>query len=74
MADVWYLLSLPFLQITADPVFVQDDQLIQYLVPVAVSLRPFLHYILTGQIQHLFQCSVAGKHTFCFGDFPILPV
>lgn len=52
MADVWYLPSLPFLQITADPVFVQDDQLIQHLVPVAVSLCPFLRYILAYQVQH----------------------
>ncbi len=41
----------PFsLQITRNPLTIQDNQLVQYLVPVPVSLRPFLYYIFTGKV------------------------
>ena len=51
-----------------------DYQLIQYLIPVPVSLRPLFDYVLTGKIQHLFQCRIAWEYAFCFRDFPILTV
>lgn len=63
-----------FLQVSRKPFPIQDGQLVQYLVPAPVSLRPFLRYILACQVQHLFQGRVAREHAFCFGHFPILAV
>ena len=62
------------LQISSEPFSVKDYQLIQYLIPVPVSLRPLFDYVLTGKIQHLFQCRIAWEYAFCFRDFPILTV
>ena len=62
------------LQISSKPFSVKDDQLIQYLIPVPVSLRPLFNYVLTGKIQHLFQCRIAWEYAFRFCDFPILAV
>ena len=38
------------------------------------SLRPFLDYIFTGKIQHLFQGCITWKYTFGFRDFPVLAI
>ena len=62
------------LQISSKPFSVKDDQLIQYLIPVPVSLRPLFDYVLAGKIQHLFQCRLAWEYAFRFRDFPILAV
>ena len=62
------------LQISSKPFSVKDYQLIQYLIPVPVSLRPLFDYVLTGKIQHLFQCRIAWEYAFRFRDFPILAV
>ena len=62
------------LQISSEPFSVKDYQLIQYLIPVPVSLRPLFDYVLAGKIQHLFQCRIAWEYAFCFRDFPILTV
>ena len=62
------------LQISSEPFSVKDYQLIQYLIPVPVSLRPFFDYVLAGKIQHLFQCRIAWEYAFRFRDFPILAV
>ena len=67
-----FLFSL--LQISSKPFSVKDYQLIQYLIPVLVSLRPLFDYILAGKIQHLFQCRIAWEYAFRFRDFPILAV
>lgn len=74
MAGIKCLLSFPFLQVTGDPVPVQDDQLVQHLVPVAVPLCPFLYDVPTGQVQHFLQCRVTREHTFSFRHLPILAV
>lgn len=48
---VWMIAIPPFtLQVFRDSFAVQNNQLVQYLVPVSISLRPFFYYILTGQI------------------------
>ena len=62
------------LQISSEPFSVKDYQLIQYLIPVPVSLRPLFDYVLAGKIQHLFQCRIAWEYAFRFRDFPILAV
>ncbi len=62
------------LQISSKAFSVKDYQLIQYLIPVPVSLRPLFDYVLAGKIQHLFQCRIAWEYAFCFRDFPILAV
>ena len=46
---------LSFLQILCQSFSIEDCQLIQYLIPVPVSLRPLLRHIQAGQIEHLFQ-------------------
>ena len=51
-----------------------DDQLVEHLIPVPVSLRPFLRYILACQVQYLFQRCITWKYTFCFRHFPVLAV
>ena len=66
--------SQSFLQVFRKPSPIQNRQLAQHLIPVTVSLRPFLHYILAGQVQHLLQECVAGKNTFCLGGLPIMAV
>ena len=63
-----------FLQISSKPFSVKDYQLIQYLIPVPVSLRPLFDYVLAGKIQHLFQCCIAWKYTLGFCDFQVLTV
>ena len=50
------------LQISSKPFSVKDYQLIQYLIPVPVSLRPLFDYVLAGKIQHLFQCRIAWEY------------
>ena len=45
------------LQISGKPFSIKDNQLIQYLIPIPVSLRPLFDYVLAGKIQHLFQCA-----------------
>ena len=62
------------LQISSEPFSVKDYQLIQYLIPVPVSLCPFPDYVFAGKIQHLFQCCIAWKYTLGFCDFPVLTV
>ena len=62
------------LQISSETFSVKDYQLIQYLIPVPVSLRPLFDYVLAGKIQHLFQCRIAWEYAFRFRDFPILAV
>ena len=62
------------LQISSKPFSVKDYKLIQYLIPVPVSLRPLFDYVLAGKIQHLFQCRIAWEYAFRFRDFPILAV
>ena len=48
---VWMIAIPPFtLQVFRDSFAVQNNQLVQYLIPVSISLRPFFYYILTGQI------------------------
>ncbi len=65
----------PFLlQVLGKPLPVQDDQLVQHLVPVPVTLCPFSDYIPTGKIQHLFQCTVTWEYAFCLCHFPVLAV
>ena len=46
---------LSFLQILCQSFSIEDCQLIQYLIPVPVSLGPLLCHIQAGQIEHLFQ-------------------
>ena len=46
---------LSFLQILCQPFSMEDCQLVQYLIPVPVSLDPLLCHIQAGQIEHLFQ-------------------
>lgn len=65
---------LLFLQITGKPFSIQDNQLIQYLIPVPVSLRPLFDYIFTGKVQHFFQGCITWEYTFCFRDFPVMAV
>ena len=63
-----------FLQVPGEPLPIQDDHLVQYLIPVPIPLGPFFDHISTGKIQHLFQCTVTGKYTFCLCHFPVLAV
>ena len=63
-----------FLQIIGKPFSIQDNQLTQYLIPVSISLRPFLDYIFTGKEQNLFQRCITWKYTLGFCDFQILTV
>ena len=46
---------LSFLQILGQLLSIENCQLIQYLIPVPISLGPLLRHIQTGQIEHLFQ-------------------
>ena len=62
------------LQIVGKPFSIQDNQLIQHLIPVPIPLRPFFDYIFTGKVQHLFQCCIAWKYTLGFRNFPVLTV
>ena len=66
--------SRSFLQIFCKPFAIQDNQLIQDLIPVPISLRPFLRYIRACQIQHFFKGRVAWKHALCLGHFSVLAV
>ena len=71
----FWVTAIPiFLQMIRKPLSIQDNQLVQHLIPVPVSLRPFLCYIPACQIQHLFQGCVAGEYAFCLGYFPELAV
>ena len=63
-----------FLQIVCEAFPIQYYQLVKDLIPVPIPLCPFLCYVLTCQIQHLFQGCIIGKHTFCFGHFSELAV
>ena len=45
-----------------------------HLVPVTVTLGPFLCHVQACQVEHLFQRAVTGKHTFCLCHFPVLAV
>lgn len=65
---------LMILQILCQPLSVEDGELSNHLVPVAVALGPFLCHILACQIEHLFQRAVTGKYAFCFCHFPVLAV
>ncbi len=65
---------LLFLHITGKPFCIQDNQLIQYLIPVPVSLCPLFDYIFTGKVKHLFQSYITWEYTFGFRDFPVLVV
>ena len=56
------------------PLPVQNNQLVQRLVPVSVALCPFLYHVPTGGIKHLFQCAITWKYTFCLCHFPVLAV
>lgn len=62
------------LQTVGKPFSIQDNQLIQHLIPVPISLCPFPDYVFAGKIQHLFQCCIAWKYTLGFCDFPVLTV
>ena len=44
------------------PFPIQDDQLVEHLVPAPVSLGPLFHDIPAGQVEHFFQGLVAGEH------------
>ncbi len=44
-----------FLQILCQPLPVENSELANHLVPVAVPLCPLLRHILARQIEHLFQ-------------------
>lgn len=66
--------SRSFLQIFRETFPIQDNQLVQDLVPVPVSLGPFLCYILARQVQHFFQGRVTGEYAFCLGHFTVLAV
>ena len=63
-----------FLQVSRTLFPIQDGQLVQYLVPVPVSLRPFFRYILACQVQYISQGRVAREHVFCLGHLPVLAV
>ena len=65
---------LSFLQILGQPLSIEDCQLVEYLVPVPVSLCPLLRHIQAGQIKHLFQRTVTWEYALCLGDFPVLTV
>ncbi len=65
---------LSFLQILGQPLSIEGCQLVEYLVPVPVSLGPLLRHIQAGQIEHLFQRAVAWEHALCLGGFPVLAV
>ena len=62
------------LQTVGKPFSIQDNQLIQHLIPVPISLCPFPDYFFAGKIQHFFQCRIAWEYAFRFRDFPILAV
>ena len=62
------------LQTVGKPFSIQDNQLIQHLIPVPISLCPFPDYVFAGKIQHLFQCCIAWKYTLGFCDFQVLTV
>ena len=42
------------LQILGEPFPIKYSQLVQYPVPVSVTLCPFFHYISTCKIKYLF--------------------
>ena len=62
------------LQILCQPLSVEDGELANHLVPVAVALGPFLCHVQACQIEHLFQRAVAWEYAFCLCHFPVLPV
>ena len=66
--------GFPFLQILGQPFPIQDDQLVEYLIPATVPLGPFLHDIPAGHVKHFLQGLVAGEHALCFCHFPVLAV
>ena len=68
------LFQLLRLQVLGESVPIKDNHLVQYLIPVPVTLRPFFDHVSTGKIEHFFQCSVAGKYTFCFRHLSVLAV
>ena len=75
--DVFLRLWRPgfsLLQILSEPLPVQNNQLVQYLIPIPVTLCPFFDYIPAGKIQHFFQCTVTWEYTFCLCHFPVLSV
>ena len=53
-----------FLQIFRETFPIQDNQLVQDLVPVPVSLGPFLCYILARQVQHFSKDVSLGNTLF----------
>ena len=63
-----------FITASRKPFPIHDGQLVQDLVPVPVSLRPFLCYILARQVQHFLQGRVTGEYAFCLGHFTVLAV
>ena len=68
------LFRLLRLQVLGEAFPIKYGQLVQYPVPVPVTLRPFFDYIPTCKIKHLLQCAVTWKHTLCLCNFPILAV
>lgn len=47
--------SFFFLQVPGEPLSIRDDHLVQYLVPVSVTLCPSFDHIPAGKIEYLFQ-------------------
>ena len=62
------------LQVLGKPFSIKDDHLVQHLIPVPITLRPFFDHVPTGKIEHLFQRTVTWKYTFGLGHFPVLAV
>ena len=68
------MLRLFLLQVLCEPFPIKDDQLVQYLVPVPVTLCPLFDHVPAGKIEHFFQGTVTGEYAFCLGHFPVLAV
>ena len=68
------LFRLLHLQILGEAFSIKYGQLIQYPIPVPVTLCPFFDYISACKVKHLLQCAVTWKYTLCFCNLPVLAV
>ena len=62
------------LQVLIQTLSIQDQQLVEHLIPATVSLCPFFYYVSACQIQHLFQSTVTWKYALGLCHFPVLTI
>ena len=68
------LFRLLRLQVLGEALPIKYGQLVQYPVPVPVTLCPFFDYISACKVKHLLQRAVTWKYTLCLCNLPVLAV